>query len=451
MALRRQASTLACYFPTLLATVWGAWFFVQFQPGSLSPDSFDQYEQAITGVFNDHHPPIMALALRWLLLHQLGIGTLIGIQLALGLLGLHCLATTSAGLARPELSARSRTLAGGVVLLLFVTPASPFLFHLTTFWKDTWVLIGLLFCISALCWCLSDRLRRGSAILSMVLVLLSALLAMQARHNAVVLLAPLCVLLALHRFRASRWQAAALAALPLVLQLGSSQAIRSGFDVEARHLQNATLLADISAACKQDCSPYVRQYTSRNTPLGADFYREFDKQLFREWKAIYRASPWALVERKLRVFAKTLNLSGKPGPSYFHWQIEDFEGAVRPDGPTPPLRRDAGRETRRGLVKATSAAVRLPLLRLVLGSHAPWLAIAALGTVAYGVASWRRRALAPELALFALPLTYFLSYLPVWTSGDYRYMYPATLVCQGVVFSALVAWLLAKRPTARVT
>ena len=96
-------------------------------------------------------------------------------------------------------------------------------------------------------------------------------------------------------------------------------------------------------------------------------------------------------------------------------------------------------------MKATRAALRLPLLRPLLGSHAPWLALALLGTAVYSVRSWRRRALVPELALFALPLAYFLSYLPVWTSGDYRYMYPATLVCQGVAVSALVGWLLALR------
>ena len=65
--IRPIAGTLA-YVPLLLVSVWAAWFFVQFLPGSMSPDSFDQYEQAVTGVFNDHHPPIMALALRPLLL-----------------------------------------------------------------------------------------------------------------------------------------------------------------------------------------------------------------------------------------------------------------------------------------------------------------------------------------------------------------------------------------------
>lgn len=43
----------------------GAWVFFHFKPGALSPDSLLILKQARTGVFEDGHPPLMAVIWRW--------------------------------------------------------------------------------------------------------------------------------------------------------------------------------------------------------------------------------------------------------------------------------------------------------------------------------------------------------------------------------------------------
>ncbi|MHB1947377.1 MAG: hypothetical protein ACYCQI_04595 [Gammaproteobacteria bacterium] len=62
--------------PLLLSKLWPLWlamsgflfFYTISFPGYMSPDSFDQYHQSITGVFTDWHPPIMAWT--WSLLNK---------------------------------------------------------------------------------------------------------------------------------------------------------------------------------------------------------------------------------------------------------------------------------------------------------------------------------------------------------------------------------------------
>ena len=79
-----------------------------------------------------------------------------------------------------------------------------------------------------------------------------------------------------------------------------------------------------------------------------------------------------------------------------------------------------------------------------------WFGLSAIGTLVFGRRSWRRRRLDPRIAFFVLPLAYFVSYLPVFTTGDFRYMYPATLVAQvlGISWVASSLARLVGRPSA---
>lgn len=54
-----------------------------FWPGQMSPDSFVQYNEAISGNFADHHPPIMAVLWKCLLFFFTGSGTLLIVHLML--------------------------------------------------------------------------------------------------------------------------------------------------------------------------------------------------------------------------------------------------------------------------------------------------------------------------------------------------------------------------------
>ena len=50
-----------CPLAIVLVAVFCLWRI--FSPGLLSFDSVDQYDQAVTGRYNDHHPPILAVSL----------------------------------------------------------------------------------------------------------------------------------------------------------------------------------------------------------------------------------------------------------------------------------------------------------------------------------------------------------------------------------------------------
>lgn len=52
-------------------------------PGFVSPDTIDQYQQALTGMYDDWHPPIMALLWHCFMFVQKGTGPMLLFQLAL--------------------------------------------------------------------------------------------------------------------------------------------------------------------------------------------------------------------------------------------------------------------------------------------------------------------------------------------------------------------------------
>lgn len=81
--ITRKKSTIVfcvCFFVTLAALlIW----FIAYAPGGFSPDSISQYEQAITGQFNDWHPVIHTILFFWLPLKLTGgyIGSIVLFQI----------------------------------------------------------------------------------------------------------------------------------------------------------------------------------------------------------------------------------------------------------------------------------------------------------------------------------------------------------------------------------
>jgi hypothetical protein len=125
-----------------------------YYPGIMSPDSIDQYEQALTGNFVDWHPPLMAIVL-WMVMKLGGdIAVLILIQSLFALFGLRSLLSLSLQFFSD--SPASRQIAGSIafaVTILFLIPfLSPFMFFSVSFWKDAWLAILLLWIISYLLW-----------------------------------------------------------------------------------------------------------------------------------------------------------------------------------------------------------------------------------------------------------------------------------------------------------
>lgn len=419
-----------------LAYGFALWFLVLFLPGNLSLDSFEQYEQAVAGQFNNHHPPVMAVCLHLLMKVGLGLKTLIAAQVLSGVAGLHCLVNACSRLL-PRRDAAYSGPAAAAALVLLVSPLTPLVFYLTTFWKDSWFCIALVWTIVSLLWLLIPELSKLPRWVSTGVFLASVALAVLARHNGLVLLPVLVSILLLAPWPAGRRRGALLTAGTLAVTLGLSPILHAAFDVERRYVhENYVMSYDLLQLCEVDgqgegCAE--RMLAEAGSKEFESFYRR-DPALWAEWTRVVLAHPLALSLVKLELFAGTLNLSKGPH-DYFLAKVDWRFGRYG-------LARDpARREMRQALAAFTSRIGRLPGLRWVLGSHAPWFTISALGTFWLVWRSWRERHLDPRVGLFALPFAYYMSYLPIFTTGDFRYMYPATLVVQVLTISWAAAAL----------
>lgn len=83
-------------------------------PGELKYDAMIQYDQVISGVYNDFHPPVMARF--WSLLHPIAVGTA---PIYVAHLGMYWLAFILLGY---ELHRRGRAISGLIVVALGATP-----------------------------------------------------------------------------------------------------------------------------------------------------------------------------------------------------------------------------------------------------------------------------------------------------------------------------------------
>ncbi|TGX50277.1 hypothetical protein E5A73_17815 [Sphingomonas gei] len=163
-----------------------------FWPGVAHYDTIAQYQQVVSGAYNDWHPPVMARL--WSLFHALGWagqGPMFVLQTMLGWTGLGLLA---AALARG--GARIAALA---VLALGLWP--PLLGWQALVVKDGQMAAALLAVTGLFAWCRLDAKRLGPIATSAVVALLAY--ALLVRANAVFAVAPLAVGL----FAPWRWQA----------------------------------------------------------------------------------------------------------------------------------------------------------------------------------------------------------------------------------------------------
>lgn len=75
----------------VLGIILTAWFFA---PGMMSNDSINQYEQAVSGMYNDMHPPIVALIWRYLLIFSNNQSPMFFLQLVCFWVGLFLIAAS---------------------------------------------------------------------------------------------------------------------------------------------------------------------------------------------------------------------------------------------------------------------------------------------------------------------------------------------------------------------
>lgn len=431
-----------------------------FFPGLMSADSVAQYGQALTGRYNDWHPPLMSIVLEIVLASGGALGILMLGQCLAGAFGIRALAAACLRfLYGDRIPPHRMAWVSLLVLLALLVPVTPLAFHLMTFWKDTWAMVFLLW----LCAVALDAYLAGlTPTRGLLLAVLAAALGM-VRHNAVFVL-PLIgwVLWVLARAKGRR-AALALAAAPLAIYLTANFVIYRVFEVEEFHTDSAVMALDLVGLCAEDravCDrlPWTESHIldasalARYRPgdIGFIFWdepkhvdpaiRQDYPRLRAEYLRAAREFPWLLTEVKLEAFETLL---GTDGTYYF------FHGSIveNPYGLTLNPR---FAPVRSGLKAATEAVGLHPILRWISGVHLVWIVvnivwISGLLACSFRFQQPRYRFLAWVLLI---PLGYYLSYLLASPARDFRFMYPSTLAIQCVTLSWLIG-ALAQNPTGR--
>jgi hypothetical protein len=435
----------------LLLVVLGLMLWRVFFPALMSYDSVIQFNQAWVGRYNDWHPPLLAVVLHLFLKAGRNIGALMLVQCLAGLFGLRALvlAWLRAFFGPAVPPRRAEAIALLVVLVLFL-PVSPLPFYLVTFWKDSAAAVLLVWtCAVALP--LASRGEEGERLPWLRIAAVTALSVAlgMVRHNAVVVLPAVGLVLGYAVARRSRRLAAAMLLAPLLAFAVCERALDLAFHVRKVHLERQMMAFDLLGMCALDaraCAsiPYVRsafklpEYRQRYVPgdLGVSFWAapalldpkiQWDGDRLRtEYLRAAGGFPGVLARVKLEAFATLLGFH-KP-VVFFHQTLDANKYGLRLNESFAPVRE--------GLAGWVRAAGESPGWRLISGVHVIWL-LADCAWIA-ALAFSRRRALALVLLL---PLAFYLSYLPATPAHDFRFMYPATLAMQAITFASLFAWI----------
>jgi hypothetical protein len=457
--LRHAATAVAA------VAVWAV-----FHPGLMSVDSIGQYKQAVTGIFNDWHPPLMAVLLRAVLSLGGGLGLIMLAQCLAGAFGVRAFAETSmVRLFGDRLSRGRAAWLSLLALLILLVPPSPLPFYLMTFWKDAWAMVLLLW-VGAVALRMfpagepilstGGPARRPSLLAFSGLLLLAAAYG-QIRHNAVVSLPFLGLYLGveLRRRRVHRAVALAAAVAPLAASLALGVSLDLAFGVKETRPSSQVMAFELVGMCAENeaaCRgfPLIQRhlragdYRERYRPgdLGSIFWEPpvvldpaimmapLHEELSAEYRKAALEHPLDLAEVKAESF---WSLLGTEQTAYF------FHDTVveNPFGLTLNGRFEALREP---WIAFTRRAVAGGALRWVVGVHLVWLAANLLWIA--GLALRSRRSPAGwrllSLALFlTVPLAYYLSYLLAATVLDFRFLFPATLMAQCLTLAGLLGML----------
>jgi len=429
-----------------------------FFPGLMSADSIAQYGQALSGRYNDWHPPLMAIVLKIVLASGGAIGILMFGQCLAGAFGIRALAAAVLRcLYGEQLSPRRIAWLSLLVLLVLLVPLTPLAFHLMTFWKDTWAMVFLLW----LCAGLVDALVAGlSSRRAVVLVLVGAALGM-VRHNAVFVLPLIGWALWVLARRSGRRFALALAAAPLAVYLAGNFLIDRIFGVDEFHTDGAVMALDLVGLCAEsravcDRLPWTESHIldpsalARYRPgdIGFIFWDEpkhVDPAIRQDYPRLrseyLRAAgefPLLLTKVKLRAFVTLLGLHETY--YFFHDSIVENPYGLALNPRFAPVRR--------WLIGVTGAVAAHPILRWISGVHLVWIVANVLWIAGLLIVSLRRPRTRFLAWVLLLPLGYTLSYLFASPAHDFRFMYPSTLVVQCVTLSWLIGGL-KQNPTGR--
>lgn len=452
---RRRALRAAPDVITAMAVlvIWRVFF-----PALMSADSIAQFGQALQGPINDWHPPLMTVVLRLTYSAGAAIGLLMLAQCAAGAFGVRALADGVLRLLWPaRFSAEQRAWRSLLVLLALLVPLSPLAFYLMTFWKDAWAMVLMLWFGAV---AIDMRVDGPTWQRAVVAAALGAALAM-VRHNAIVALPALALVLFVAMPAPRRRAAIAAAALPFLLFAAATTLIDRLYDVQEKHVDAAIMVLDLVGVCARapaDCrelpwtQSHIRDpaalarfdptdmglvYWQAKKPVDLSMQSDYPR-LRAEYELAWRRFPMQIARLKVEGYEHLLGL---------HRTYYLVHGSIVDNPYGLVLNRRFARP--RDWLLAKVGQVGATGWRWLFCAHVVWL-VANLGwLVGLAILGWRRRDARSVLlgCILLVPLAYYLSYLAAAPVEDFRFMYPATLFVQGVTLSALAGAV--QKPTGR--
>ena len=233
-AIARNDARLERFWVPLLALALAFGTFALRYPGALSPDATAQYQQAITGSYNDWHPPVMAYLWSKLLILSHGPAAMLAVHVFLYWGGLCAIADGLRRVGRP--------ISALVVLLSGISPL--ILYYVGIIYKDVGLSSAFLAGFGLIFWHKAQGHNwRWWSVVGVVAVLAYGTL---VRSNGPFALAPIA-LYALHpklAGRAGAWSIAALATV-IVAMFGSQLVNRQVFKASKSGVEQTLQLYDL--------------------------------------------------------------------------------------------------------------------------------------------------------------------------------------------------------------
>lgn len=489
---RKIANTYTLQY--LLLTCVAVIIWQIFYPGLMSPDSLAQYEQAKSGTYNDWHLPLMSIITRLIIKLGGDISTVILLQCLASVFGMRSVVSLLTAFFSSETITKEKSYQiGTVVTVFFLTPFfSSFILFSVIFWTDAWISILLLWIVSYILWLFINQshLSKRRFLIHIVLFSISSAILALIRHNAVVMLLPICLILGfLYNIKlGKKW--VIVASLPLILAFTLNPLINSVFSVNRTYIGNTVLASDLATMLKlypdisndypltsrhkdspivlltengglwndtvegKPCPILDRKICDPKMPLscfgfrtnttgvdGNDCYslvNKDNKVLKQEYFKAVMSNPVELLGAKFYLFKQILH------PDYW------WSGRVVCDIP----KNNSGLELNSNFTEVRTNICYLNeqfannwYFYWFFGVHLLWLIINIVATVFLALRLFIKRngKMFLMLMLALIPLSYYFAYLLAATTADYRFMYPATLMMQTLTISLILSKLFGGR------
>jgi len=440
--------------PALVALALGLILWLVYYPACMGADSFWIYAHAKSGEFTDWHAPVMSILLAGLMRLGGGVGALTFVVCLAGTLGVQRLAGSCTRLLYGRrLSHGACEWTGLACLVLLLIPVSPLLFYLMTFGKDSWMLVAFVWIVELALRLDRKKPGRPGTIRIVALIALAGLVPL-IRHNGVLCLPVLCLVVWLLVWRRRPKTAPLIALAPVFLAAILFRAQYNLLGVERSGVANQCMAQQLIGLCI--LRPDIREempYTSANV-----IDEHLDKYIWGETGPLWYMEPlivrsgFVTIERpNPKLSAEYWRMVRRHPLSMLHVNWIGFVTMLGIDRTSHWAQRSIVSNPFGVRMNDTFAAVRLwieafisfcgrfSLLRWLTGVHLVWIVID-LAWIAAVFAVFVQKRIHPSwlaILLLFLPLSYYGSYMLAMTARYFRYMYPATLLVQILFVSAL--------------